>query len=206
MRIAKSLSPLAVVLFMSACGGPAPEESSSLATLEHELSSGVSRGCTFTTTYREVVIPHGYVPIIKRKASSTCPWEAATLELEMTYSIPNFVVVANDTGVAVAYATLYSPSAKATSRLSLWHVAPDTLSVVRAESLASYGEYSSRDITNIQLSWLSDGTTLKVKGRQSEDGAIPGQTGSGTYFVATWPDFFTSTTPASIIASPVWIP
>lgn len=208
MRTANLTSPLAAVLLLSACGGPSVEEPASpdLQQEEHALSYGISHGCTFSTTYREVSIPHAYVPIIKRKASATCPWSAATLELEPTYSVPNFKVIANEVGVAVLYATQYSPSGSSgfVHRAFLWQVVPETLSLVRQEVLASYGEYHSAHVSNVELSLLSDGTTLKIKGRQ--EGAILGQTGSGTYFVSTWPDFFTSQTPPNVVASPVWIP
>lgn len=184
---------------MAACGGPSTEEPSSLATKEGALTSATSNGCTFSTSYREVIMPHGYVPIVTRESSDTCPWGSATLELPVTYGVPEFSVVANELGVAVGYSNRYSPSGTSGTRYAVVQVAPATLSVVRSEMLASYYMYSSGSISHTELSLLSDGTTLVARGQQT--GEMIGQTGSGPYFTATWPDFFTSTTAPTLVAS-----
>jgi hypothetical protein len=202
MRTVKLAASLATALLMQACGGATAEEPSPLATSAAALTTGVSRGCTFTLTYKEVAppFPPTYVPVVTRQASSTCPWGAATRELPASYTTPALSLAANDTGVAVSYTYKYSPSGSATTRLALYGLAPDTLSVVRSTELISTNDgYTSSYVYSGEVSLLSDGTTLKVQGKKA--GYFPGETGSGEYYVATYPNFFTSTTAPTIVAS-----
>ncbi|MFE8604699.1 Kelch repeat-containing protein [Archangium violaceum] len=199
MRTLKLAASLTAALAMQACGGPSTEEPSQLATSTAALTTAVSRGCTFTLTYKEVMppFPPTYVPVITRQASSTCPWGAGSVELPGAYSVPRLSLAANDLGVAVGYTNRYSPSGSAGTWLELRHLAADTLSVVRSVTLV--GQVNPRP-TYVQgeVSILSDGTTLKVRGEKG--GVLPGETGSGYYFVATFPNFFTSTTAPTIVA------
>jgi hypothetical protein len=202
MRTVKLAASLAAALLMQACGNPTAEEPSPLTTSAAALTSSVSRGCTFTVTYKEVYppFPPTYVPVVTRQASSTCPWGEASVELPGSYSTPALSLAANDLGVAVSYTYKYSPSGSATTRLELYGLAPDTLSVVRsAELISTKDYYTSSYVYSGELSLLSDGTTLKIQGQKA--GILPGETGSGEYYVATYPNFFTSTTAPTITAS-----
>jgi hypothetical protein len=49
-----------------------------------------------------------------------------------------------------------------------------------------------------ELSLLADGTTPQVQGPKG--GTIPGESGSGSNYIATYPAFFTSTTAPSVVA------
>ncbi|AKI99576.1 galactose oxidase-like protein [Archangium gephyra] len=201
MRTLKLAASLSAALVMQACGAPASEEPSRLATSAAALTTAVSRGCTFTLTYKEVMppFPPTYVPVVTRQASSTCPWGAGSVELPGAYSVPQLSLAANDLGVAVSYTNKYSPSGSSGTWLELRHVAPDTLAVVRSVTLSAHVNFSSGHMYSGELSILTDGTTLKVRGEKA--GILGGETGSGNYYVATFPNFFTSTTAPAITAS-----
>ncbi|QRK04291.1 kelch repeat-containing protein [Archangium violaceum] len=201
MRTVKLVSSLAVALLMPACGGPTAENPSKLVTSAAALTTGVSRGCTFTLSYREIAPPYPptYVPVITRQASASCPWGAASVELPGGYAPPHLSLAANDLGVAVGYTNRYSPSGSAGSWLEIRHLAPDTLAVVRSVTLQSHFE-SRPSYVDGELSLQSDGTTLEVQGEKG--GNFPEETSfGGKYFVATYPDFFTSTTAPNIVVS-----
>jgi hypothetical protein len=118
--------------------------------------------------------------------------------------IPGMSLTGNDLGVAVSYTNKYSTSG---SSIGVWleliHVAPDTLAGVRYETLKAGENYQHTAISSGVLSLLTDttGTALIVRGRK--DGLLPGEIGSGPYYTATYPNFFTSTTPPTITASAV---
>lgn len=201
MRTLKLAASLTAALLMQACGAPAPQEPSPLVTSAAALTTAVSRGCTFTVSYKEAAPPFPplYVPVVTRQASSTCPWGAGSVDLVGSYSPPQLSLAANDLGVAVSYTMRASPSGSSGIRLDLKHVAPDTLSVVRSASLQAHVDYRSSEVSSGELSILTDGTTLKVQGQKM--GIIPGETGSGSYYVATFPHFFTSTAAPTLTAS-----
>jgi hypothetical protein len=200
MRTVKFAASLTAALLMQACGAPAPQEPSPLVTSAAALTSAVSQGCTFTVSYKEVMPPYPpvYVPVVTRQASSTCPWDAASVELPGAYSPPQLSLAANALGVAVSYTNRYSPSGSSGTWLELRHLAPDTLSVVRSFTLAAHVDYRPTYV-NGEVSIMTDGTTLKVRGEKG--GVLPGETGSGSYYVATFPHFFTSTTNPTLTAS-----
>jgi hypothetical protein len=201
MRTVKLVSSLAIALLMPACGGATAEDSSTLVTSTAALTTGVSRGCTFTVSYREIAPPYPptYVPVITRQASASCPWGAASVELPGGYAPPHVSLAANDLGVAVGYTNRYSPSGSAGTWLEIRHLAPDTLAVVRSVTLQSHIETRPSYVDG-ELSLLSDGTTLKVQGEKG--GTFPEETAfGGKYFVATYPNFFTSTTAPNITLS-----
>ncbi|HYO58817.1 Kelch repeat-containing protein [Archangium sp.] len=201
MRTVRLAASLAVALLMPACEGPAAEESSKLVTTAAALTSTASRGCTFTLSYKKVMppFPPMYVPVITRQPSASCPWGGASVELPGSYSVPQLSIAANDLGVAVSYTNKYSPSGSSGVWLELRHLAPDTLSVVRSTTLQAHVDFRASYIHSGELSILRDGTTLKVRGEKV--GLLPGETASGSYYVATYPDFFTSTTRPTIVAS-----
>ncbi|PTL79540.1 kelch repeat-containing protein [Vitiosangium sp. GDMCC 1.1324] len=201
MRTVKLAASLAAALLTQACGNPTAEVPSQLATSAAALTSGVSRGCTFTASYREVFTPtHGFVPFVTRQASSTCAWGAASVDLPMTYANPTLSLAANDLGVAVGYTNRWSPSGSSTTRVTLIGLAPATLAVVRSTELVSTNDgYTSSNVYSGEVSLLGNGLPLKVQGRKQ--GYFPGETGSGEYYVATYSNFFTSTTAPTITAS-----
>ncbi|ATB28112.1 Kelch repeat-containing protein [Melittangium boletus] len=205
MRLMKPVVSLAVSLLMTACGEPAAQESPPLVTSAAALSSAVSRGCTFALSYRTNPVPFmptEYYPTVTRQASPTCPWGAASVELNVVYSPPQMSVAANDLGVAVSYVNNYSRFRRGAGiRLQVLHLAPDTLE--RVSDTTFYEGYSGGvpgEVLNGELSLLTDGTTLKVRGEKV--GTLQGETGSGPYYVATFPHFFTTRPPTyTLVAS-----
>ncbi|MFY0562394.1 Kelch repeat-containing protein [Archangium lansingense] len=83
--------------------------------------------------------------------------------------------------------------------LTLFNLAPDTLAVVRQTELRAYYSIRTGIIWNGDLSIQTDGTTLKIQG--VKDGTIPGEVGTGSYYTALYPNFFTSTTAPTVTAS-----
>lgn len=166
---------------------------------ESALVTAVSRGCTFQLTYatRAGTVPPIYDLTLSRLASETCMWPAADLGVGSSVnSTPRLSLVANDLGVALGYTMKSGYSGSSPVTVSIKHVDPELLTVVRTTGLAVYLGTGS-----VYLSYLAigaDGTTLTAGGTKT--GRIFGETGSGSNFVATFPDFFTSTTPGTVVA------
>jgi hypothetical protein len=200
MHTVKSTASLSLALLLSACGEPASEESLETATNSAALTSAVSQGCTFSITYQTNMnsLPPRYEPVITRQASPTCPWPSASVVLEGSYSTPALSIAANDVGVAVSYTYKYSPSGSSGAYLKLLHLTPDTLSVARSTTLTAEYNFRITYVYSGELSLLADGTTLQVQGTKS--GTIPGESGSGSNYIATYPAFFTSTTAPTVVA------
>jgi hypothetical protein len=195
---------LCVSVALAACGGQEPqsqqEPGAELATQEARLTAGTSRGCDFNifSIQRPGTLPPVYDVRLNRAASATCPWAQASLLLGSSTSFtPVLSLAANDLGVAVSYVYKSSPSGSSPSLLSLRHVDPETMAFVRSEGLSA-GMFGSGRIYTGSLAILADGTTLTVSGTKT--GVISGETGSGGNYVATYADFFTSTTPRTVVA------
>ncbi|HZH74545.1 MAG TPA: hypothetical protein VEY88_00845 [Archangium sp.] len=199
MRSLKLITTLAGTLALSACGGPAAEEDV-LTTSASALTRGVSQGCVFTLSSQQKAgtLPPQYDVILSRDASGSCAWGAGNVVLGTTYNSPSLSLAANDLGVAASFTYKGTPSGSAAISVPIRHVAPDTLTVVRSTSINAMNTFYAGYVYSGELTILSDGTTLEVRGTKS--GTIPGQTGSGNNYVATYPNFFTSTTSPTIVA------
>jgi hypothetical protein len=199
MRSLKAVASLVAVLALSACGGPDVQEEP-LVTSSAALTSGVSRGCTFSVSSRQKpgTLPPQYEIVVTRVASSTCAWGDGSVVLGSTYNSPSLSLAANDLGVAASFTYKGTPSGSAAIFVYVDHVAPDTLSIVRSTGLGAMNTGYAGYVYSGALSILSDGTTLEVRGTKS--GTIPGEIGSGSNYIATYPDFFTSTTPPTVLA------
>ncbi|QRO00532.1 hypothetical protein JRI60_16590 [Archangium violaceum] len=200
MRILKPVASLVAVLALSACGAPDTQEEP-LATSSAALTSGVSRGCTFYVSSQQKpgTFPPQYEVRVNRVASSTCAWGGGSVVIGTTYNSPSLSLAANDLGVAASFTYKGTPSGSAAVVVYVDHVAPDTLSIVRTTGLGAMNPGYAGYVYGGELSILSDGTTLEVRGTKS--GTIPGETGGGSNYTATYPDFFTSTTPPTVVAS-----
>lgn len=191
---------LCAAMLLSACGAPElGEQEEALASLPAPLTSGVSQGCSFSITYfqRPGVLPPLYDIYINRQASATCPWAASTVVLDTSSNyVPRLSLAANNLGVAVSYVKKNTYSGSSPSILGLDHVNPQTLAVVRSADI--YPAYGVGYIYSGELSILADGTTLRVQG--TKNGTILGETGGGSNYIATYPNFFTSTTAPTVQA------
>ncbi|AFE05851.1 hypothetical protein COCOR_04465 [Corallococcus coralloides DSM 2259] len=192
----KSVVSLCAIAGLTACGAGVDGEDG-LATQESALVTGTSQGCTFTVSSaaRAGTFPPIYDVTVTRAADATCAFGAGSLVVgSSTGTAPSLSLAANDLGVAVSYTYKTSVSGSSPQSLGLKHVAPDTLAIVRSTGLSIF--LGSGSIYSGSLSIASNGTTLTVSGTKS--GTISGQTGSGNNYVASYPDFFTSTTAPSI--------
>ncbi|MGZ3457115.1 MAG: hypothetical protein ACXU86_01280 [Archangium sp.] len=198
MRTLRLVASLATPLALSACGGPAAQDEQ-LATRTAALTSGVSQGCTFSLSYSQKpgTLPPQYNVVLTRDATG-CTWGADSVVLGTTYNTPSLSLAANDLGVAASFTYKGTPSGSAAIFVYLRNLAPDTLSVVRATSIGAMNNGFAGYVYSGDLTIQTDGTTLEVRGTKS--GVIPGETGSGSNYVATYPDFFTSTTSPTIVA------
>ncbi len=192
---------LCAMSVLSACGGeiPGSEREETLEAREAALSStATSRGCTFEVT--SVVVTQAPVPPVTenklhRRASSSCPWAAASLSLPSSsgYAPPSLYVAANELGVAVGLTYKSSYGGGPYRTLSFFHVDPETMTIVRRDGHQVSGTI---DLTSVAIEL--DGTTLTSYGTKA--GVIYGETGTGSEFVVSYPDFFTSTTPGTVLA------
>jgi hypothetical protein len=204
MRTMKFAASLSVAVLMSACGGPAAEDSLELATQSAALTTAVSRGCTFSLSYLQapMTFPPRYDAVLTRQASASCPWGQGSTVVGSSYNPPALSLAANDLGVAVSYTNKYSLSGSSTGVwLELVHVAPDTLAGVRYTTLTAGQDYRHTPIYSGELTLRTDttGTALIVRGEKS--GIIAGETGSGRYYTATYLNFFTTTNQPIVTAS-----
>lgn len=198
MRLPKPVLSLLVPLALIWSGPRALAESAPPPRLT-SVTSGVSQGCSFSVSAQQRSgFPPQYDIVVTRAASSTCPWGAGSTVVGSTYNSPALSLVANDLGVAVSFTVKSTPSGSAAIFLYLDDLAPDTLGIVRSTALGARNSSFAGYVYSGDLTILTDGTTLEVRGTKS--GVIPGETGSGSNYVATFPDFFTSTTAPSVVA------
>ncbi|MFP2956796.1 hypothetical protein ACLEPN_02920 [Myxococcus sp. 1LA] len=187
------------MLVLTACGGEVPSIGTEdvSGSQESALTSAVSRGCTFTLTAE--VRPGTMPPIrdlsLHRLASESCAWPAASLQLAFSagFTLPTHALTANELGVAVGYTVKPSSAGGPYSTLGFLHADPEFMTVVRRSQMLAYNPLS---LTSLTIG--VDGTTLTGSGTKS--GGISGETGSGNHFEVMFPDFFTSTTPGTIVA------
>ncbi|MCP3060328.1 hypothetical protein LXT21_16225 [Myxococcus sp. K38C18041901] len=201
MRSFRRAVYLCAAMVLPACGVDAPtgglEEM--LEVREAELVSAVSRGCVFelTSVVRAGTVPPIHDILLNRLASGTCAWPAASVGLgSSVIATPGLNLVANDLGVAAGFTVKNSYSGSSPMTVGIRHVDPELMTVVRSSGFAVYLGTGS-----VWLGYLaigSDGTTLTAGGTKS--GRLGNETGSGGNFVATFPDFFTSTTPPTVVA------
>ncbi|HLM45406.1 MAG TPA: kelch repeat-containing protein, partial [Myxococcaceae bacterium] len=172
MSALKFAASLAVAVLLPACGGPAAEDASELATQSAALTTAVSRGCTFSLSYQQayMIFPPRYDAVVTRQASASCPWGQASAVVGSSYNPPALSLAANDLGVAVSYTNKYSLSGSSVGVwLELRHVAPDTLAVVRYETLTAGQDYRHTPIYSGELSLRTNttGTALIVQGTKA---------------------------------------
>ncbi len=201
MKLFKRGVYLCAAISLTACGGQEPqsqqEPGAELATQESGLAT--SLGCDFSVTYATVpgTLPPNYNVILNRQASATCAWGAGSVVLGTSVNYtPLLSLAANDLGVAVSYVYKNSLSGSSPSFLALRHVDPETLATVRSAGISPY--LGRGYVFSGYLTIEPDGTTLTVSGTKS--GKVFGETGSGSNYIATFPDFFTSTTAPTIVA------
>lgn len=200
MSSVKSTIPPLLPLFLLACGVAPPAEEQSPATQAAALDSASTQGCLFHVSSR---LKPGRMPpqkqiVVTRTDVGGCAWGDGSVVLGTTYDDSSLSLVATDLGVAAGFTSKSSPSGSAAVSVQLRHLDPQSLGVLRGTSLGALNQTQAGNVHDVELSVSKDGTTLEVRG--SKNGAIPGEVGSGSNYVALFPDFFTSTLSPTITA------
>ncbi|GEN10488.1 hypothetical protein SAMN05443572_103344 [Myxococcus fulvus] len=202
MRSFRRAVSLCAAMVLPACGvdEPAGGLEEVFDVREAELVSAVSRGCVFelTSVVRAGTLPPIHDIFLSRLASGTCAWPAASIGLGTSIiSTPSLSLVANDLGVAAGFTVKNGYSGSSPRTVGIKHVDPELMTVVRNTGFAVYLGTGSVFLGYLAIG--ADGTTLTAGGTKA--GIIsPNETGSGSNFIATFPDFFTSTTPPGVVA------
>lgn len=193
MQVFKSAVWLSAAVSLAACG--APEESppqEALAQQEAALVTGTTGGCTFTIS--AVPVPGSMPPrddlVVTRAASSTCAYGAGSVTLGSSYGTMHRALLANSHGVATAFSYKPTPSGSSMNRCQVDHIDPATLTVDRSHDIAVM--YGTQHVSTCNLDQTDSGTTLVVYG--TKGGSLPGEVGNRPNYVATYYNFFTSTT------------
>ncbi|MCY1045306.1 hypothetical protein OV208_28580 [Corallococcus sp. bb12-1] len=181
---------LSAVLCLSACGGaPEAEGTDTLAEQSQTLLNGTSQGCQYGISYLSLSFysPPQWNVYLSRYSSATCT--ARTVLLGVSYNVPKISLAANDLGVAVGYAYRASPSVSGNIQCRVQHIEPSGMTVTRTSDLVVM--YGAGNVETCNLAISGDGTTLTAGGTKT--GPLAGETGSGSNYVATFADFFTTT-------------
>lgn len=194
MQVFKSAVWLSAAVSLAACG--APEESppqEALAQQEAALVTGTTGGCTYTISSVPVSgsMPPSWDIVVTRAASGTCAHGAGSVTLGRSYGTSGLALLANSHGVATAFSYKPSMSGSSMNRCQVDHVDPVTLGMVRTDYIAVM--YGTNHIYNCNLDQTDGGATLVVYG--TKGGPLPGEVGNRSNYVATYYNFFTSTTP-----------
>ncbi|GHG94832.1 hypothetical protein [Comamonas sp. JC664] len=194
MQVFKFAVGLCAAVSLSACGAPEePVEQEALARQESTLVTGTTQGCTFTIS--AVPVPGSMPPredlVVTRAASSTCAYGAGSVTLGASYGTMYRALLANSYGVATAYSYKPTPSGSSMNRCQVNHIDPATLSIVRSTDIVVM--YGTQHVQSCALDQTDGGSTLVVYG--TKGGPLPGEVGNRPNYVATYYNFFTSTTP-----------
>ncbi|MFP2957336.1 hypothetical protein ACLEPN_05760 [Myxococcus sp. 1LA] len=172
-----------------------------LAQQESAASSVARDGCIYSiSAYPQPnVTPTVYDVRLFRQPIPTCVYGfgGVTLGTSIVYE-PTRSVAMSELGIAASYTKKSSLGGSAPITLSVHHVDPATLTVIRSSGLGVY--LGAGNIVSENVAIAADGTTVTVSG--SKTGVIWGESGSGSHYTASFPDFFTSTTPPTVMAFP----
>ncbi|NVJ17682.1 hypothetical protein HV826_26470 [Myxococcus sp. AM010] len=195
MQRFKSAVWFCAAVSLAACG--AAEESpekEALAQREAALTTGTTQGCTYTITSVAVsgAMPPRWDIVVTRAASGTCAHGAGSVTLGTSYSTPYLALLANSYGVATAFSYKPTPSGSSHTRCQVDHLDPATLGSARSTDITVM--YGTASVYSCNLDQTDGGATLVAYG--TKGGPLPGEVGSRPNYVATYYNFFTSTTPA----------
>lgn len=197
MRNSINIIQLCVVLLVTACGGataqrdPADVQGEDVprAVTPELLSCGL-----IITRVVNPGMPLTYTILVKR-VNCIVPPESVVLGNSISHD-PVLSLVSSELGAVATYTQKQNVSGSSPVTLGVVHVDPETLAIVRSTNLAVYLGRGSISSGTPRIE--ADGTTLTVSGTKS--GVLLGEVGSGSHYVATYPDFFTSTLAPTIVA------
>lgn len=187
---------LGSALVVSACGGPLQEEEGEpLARQAARLTTATSQGCDYSVaSVQTTVSPPQYNIVVTRTGGLNCtlPTGVSQVVQSVPLDAPKDVaIVGSDLGLAVGAVVRNGWSGSAAHIYALRRLDPTTLATTRNADI--YCDYMTGSILSGGLSIGSTGTSVSVYGTKS--GKINGR--SGTYYSASFANFFTSTTPPS---------
>lgn len=187
---------LGFAFVVSACGGPQEEEGGQLAQQTARLTTATSQGCDYSVaSVQTTTSPPQYDIVVTRTGGTGCTLSTGVSQVvqSVPLSAPSDVsIVGSDLGIAVGFVMRNGWSGSAAYIYGLRHVNPTTLATVRNADI--YCDYMTGNILTGSLGINTAGTGVSVFG--TKNGKINGQ--SGTYYSASFSNFFTSTTAPSI--------
>jgi hypothetical protein len=199
-------TPLISAFLLAACGGDVAEESLSAealsrGTVEQAIYEEQTvymwwHECKYAlaATWRSSTFPPVYDITLSRTASSTCV--ADSTYLGSTYTVGDLRVTATGSSIVAGFSYKDSPSGSASIAVEINHLAESTLDVVRSTELRAYVPYGTATVGLSKLSF--SGTWLIAEG--AKNGVLPGESGSGSNYSASYPNFLTSGDPPRIYA------
>jgi len=201
MKIALGISAFCL---LTACSDASNVASSSAPLDQVTLGDSVkARGCTFTigTGVEAPPFPPVYVAFVRVTGNQhQCPHD--DIVLGTSYAPPSVAIADGHGSVVADWSSKSTPSGEAHTQLFIAEIAPQSGTIVKETELAAM----SPDAFHPQLGNVFDGA-LDVQGNAlvvtgDKNGIIPGETGSGDHYMATYARFFDSseTAPTSVVA------
>jgi hypothetical protein len=188
---------------LAACSDTTVVASSSASLDQVTLGDSVkARGCTFTiaTGVNAPPFPPVYVAFV-RVTGNPHQCSHDDIVLGTSYSQPSIAITAAHGDVVVDWTSKSTPSGEAHTQLFIAEIAPGNATVVKQTELAAM----SPDILHPQLGNVTNGA-LDVRGNAlvvtgDKDGIIPGETGGGDHYQATYARFFDSANVTPIVVA-----
>ncbi|RKH91170.1 hypothetical protein D7Y21_03955 [Corallococcus sp. AB045] len=185
---------LGSALVLSACGGPEQEDGAELAQQSARLTTASSQGCDYSvSTVQITTSPPQYEVVLTRTGGTSCTLTTGVSQViqSVPLSAPGTVsLVGSNLGLAVGFVMKNGWSGSAAHIMAVRAVDPTTLSTTRNADI--YCDYMTGSISTGSIS--TTGTNLSVSGTK----ACKINNKSGTYWFASFTDFFTTTTPPVI--------
>ncbi|MBN9685595.1 MULTISPECIES: hypothetical protein [unclassified Corallococcus] len=187
---------LGSALMLSACGAPEQEDGAELAQQGARLTTASSQGCDYeATTVQITTSPPQYNVVVTRTGGASCTLTIGASYVVQTVPLdaPGPVSLAGSSlGLVVGFVQRNSWTGSSPYVFAVRRVDPTTLSTTRNADI--YCDYMTGSISTGSLSVSSNGTTVASSGTKACK--INGK--SGTYWYASFVDFFTTTTPPNI--------
>ncbi|RKH43335.1 hypothetical protein D7X55_14855 [Corallococcus sp. AB049A] len=187
---------LGSALALSACGGPEAEDGAELSQQSARLTTASSQGCDYeATTVQITTSPPQYNIVITRTGGASCTLTTGQSVVVQTVPLaaPGTVSLSGSSmGLAVGFTMKNGWSGSAATVMAVRAVDPTTLSTTRNADI--YCDYMTGSILTGGANISANGTDLSASGTKACK--IGGK--SGTYWVAKFTDFFTTTTPPVI--------
>ncbi|WP_223632567.1 hypothetical protein [Corallococcus sp. EGB] len=183
-------------LVLSACGAPEQEEGAELSQQRARLTTASSQGCDYeATTVQITTAPPQYNIVLTRTGGASCTLTIGDSQViqSVPLSPPGTVSLAGSSlGLAVGFVMRNGWTGSAANIMAVRAVDPTTLSTTRNADI--YCDYMTGSISTGGIGLNSTGTNLSASGTKACK--INGK--SGTYWSASFSDFFTTTTPPVI--------